>query len=318
MAQPETAQLRRIGPLEVSAVGLGCNNFGMKLDQAQTTEVVSAAIDAGITYFDNADIYGAGQSEVFLGEALKGRRDQIVLATKFGHPTSLPEGTPGGSPDWIRKKIEESLTALQTDRIDHYQLHMPDTDTPIAETLGVLDELVREGKVLELGCSNFSAAQLQEAATASSDLGLARFVTCQNHYSLLTRNPETEGVLDACNDTNVGFVPFFPLESGLLTGKYTKGQELPENSRLKNWGKRAEAFIDDDRLDVVADLTAFAADHGHTILELAMSWLAHNPRVTTVIAGATTPEQISSNVGAIGWVLSSDDRAEVDRICAVL
>lgn len=308
-------ETQKIGSLDVSVVGLGCNNFGMKLDQTQTTEVVTAAIDAGINYFDNADIYGGGESEVLLGEALKGRRDQVVVATKFGHPRSLPDGTRGGSPAWITKKVEESLTALQTDRIDHYQLHMPDTDTPIEETLGALDELVRQGKVLELGCSNFTSDQLNEAKTTSDDRALAPFRTCQNHYSLLTRNPEAEGVLDACTDTGVGFVPFFPLESGLLTGKYTKGAELPDNSRLKNWGSRAKQFIDDDRLDTVAELAAFATAQGHSVLELAMSWLATNPVVTTVIAGATTPEQVASNVAAAGWALTADERAEVDRIC---
>jgi aryl-alcohol dehydrogenase-like predicted oxidoreductase len=311
-------ETRMIGGLEVSVVGLGCNNFGMKLDQAQTTEVVSAAIDAGITYFDNADIYGGGQSEVLLGQALKGRRDEVIVATKFGHPTSLPEGTAGASPAWITKKVEESLTALATDRIDHYQLHMPDTTTPIEETLGALDQLVRDGKVRELGCSNFSAQQLHDAAQAAEAKGLSRFLTCQNYYSLLTRTPETEGVLEACAQTGVGFVPFFPLESGLLTGKYAKGEELPENSRLKNWGKRAAAFINDDRLDVVAQLSAFAQQQGNTILELAMSWLASNPVITTVIAGATTPEQVTANVGAVGWVLTADERAEVNRICGLV
>lgn len=306
-----------IGSLEVSTIGLGCNNFGMKLDQAQTTEVVSAAIDAGITYFDSADIYGGGESEVFLGQALKGRRDEVVVATKFGHPRSLPDGVKGGGASWITRKVEESLTALDTDRIDHYQLHMPDPDTPIEETLGALNGLVEAGKVLEIGCSNFSADQLTEASAAADSGGLARMLTCQNHYSLLTRTPETDGVLDACGDLGVGFVPFFPLESGLLTGKYRKGEELPENSRLKLWGSRADAFIDDERLDRVSRLTAFAEARGHSILELAMSWLAGNERVTTVIAGATSPEQIASNVAAAGWDLTPDERAEVDRLCAV-
>lgn len=309
---------RTIGALDVSLVGLGCNNFGMKLDQAETTVVVNAAIDAGITYFDNADIYGGGESEVFLGEALKTRRDEVVVATKFGHPTSLPDGTPGASPAWITKKVEESLAALQTDRIDHYQLHMPDTETPIEETLGALQQLVTDGKVLELGCSNFSADQLIEASVAAGERELAPFRTCQNHYSLLKRDPETSGVLDACDELGVGFVPFFPLESGLLTGKYVKGEALPENSRLKNWGQRAAAFIDDDRLNTVVELSEFAAKQGHTILELAMSWLAGNPRVTTVIAGATSVAQITANVAAAGWTLSSDERAEVDRICGVV
>jgi len=308
-------ETRRIGSLEASVIGLGCNNFGMKLDAAESAEVVNAALDAGITYFDTADLYGSGQSEVFLGQALAGRRDEAVIATKFGHPNCTPEGERGASASWIRRKVDESLTALAIDRIDHYQLHMPDDQTEIAETLGALHELVTEGKVAELGCSNFSAEQLDEAASVATAGDLSAFLTCQNHYSLLTRDPETTGVLDACERNGVGFVPFFPLESGLLTGKYAKGAELPENSRLKLWGKRAGMFIDDDRLDIVADLTAFAAGQGHTVLELAMSWLASNPRVTTVIAGATTPDQVAANVGAAGWSLTPDERAEVDRIC---
>jgi len=308
---------RKIGELEVSTVGLGCNNFGMKLDVTQTAEVVNAAIDAGITYFDCADIYGGGESEVFLGKALESRRDEVVLATKFGHYTSIPEGSHGGSAEWISKKVEESLTAMGTDRIDHYQLHWPDTDTPIEETLGALDQLVQDGKVLELGCSNFSAEQLNEAYGVAGHKGLTPFRTCQNHYSLLTRNPEQEGVLDACAATNVGFVPFFPLESGLLTGKSRKGEDLPDNSRLKNWGKRAAMFIDDDKLDLITQLAQFSEQQGHTLLELAMSWLASNPLVTTVIAGATTTDQIKTNVSAASWTLSDDERAEVDRICGV-
>lgn len=310
-------ETRKIGQLDVSVVGLGCNNFGMKLDAGQTAEVVNAAIEAGITYFDSADIYGDGQSEVFLGQALGSRRDEVVVATKFGYHTSIPEGARGGSAEWITKKVEESLTALGTDRIDHYQLHWPDTETPIEETLGTLHQLVQDGKVLEIGCSNFSAPQIGEAASAADSKGFSPFRTCQNHYSLLTRTPEVEGVLDACDAAGVGFVPFFPLESGLLTGKYRKGEDLPENSRLKNWGKRASMFIDDDKLDAVEALSVFAEGQGHSLLELAMSWLASNPVITTVIAGATTVEQIQTNVSAVGWQLSADERAEVDRICGV-
>ncbi len=310
-------ETRKIGELEVSVVGLGCNNFGAALDLEGTRAVVDAAIDAGITYLDTADIYGGTVSEQHLGEVLKGRRDAVVLATKFGHPTGVPEGRHGGSASWVHEATEASLRRLQTDRIDHLQIHSPDADTPVAETLGALDELVKAGKVLEIGCSNFSAAQLAEADAVSREQGLARFVTVQNHYSLLTRAPETEGVLDACAALDIGFVPFFPLESGLLTGKYSKGQPLPEDSRFARWGKRASAFIDDDKLDIVERLDAYATSQGHTLIELAMGWLVSNPQVTSVIAGATKGSQAQANVAAAqAWTLTDTQRAAVDQVLA--
>lgn len=308
-------ETRRIGSLEVSVVGLGCNNFGMAIDEAQTAEVVNAAIDAGVTYFDCADIYGSGKSEVFLGKALGKRRDQIVLATKFGFTGSADEGYQPGSAAWVRKAVERSLGKLGVEHIDHYQLHRPDPDTPIEETLGALDQLVAEGKVREIGCSNFSAEQINEAAETSTAKGLARFVTCQNHYSLFTREPEATGVLAACVEHNVGFVPFFPLESGLLSGKYRRGEELPADSRLAKWGKRGQAFINDERLAVVEQLSAYAAERGHSLLELAMSWLATNPAVATVIAGATRAEQVRANAASVGWAMTAAERADIDRIC---
>lgn len=310
-------ETRRIGQLEVSVVGLGCNNFGMVLDVEGTREVVDAALDAGVTYLDTADIYGGGASEEHLGAALKGRRDAVVLATKFGYGGSAPEGRAPGSAAWVRDATEASLRRLGTDRIDHLQLHQPDATTPIEETLGALDELVKAGKTREIGCSNFSADQLREADAAARANGTARFVTVQNHYSLLTRDPERTGVLGACDELGVGFVPFFPLESGLLTGKYRRGEPLPEDSRLHRWGKRASRFIDDDRLEVVERLEAYAASTGHSLLELALGWLVSNPAVATVIAGATKPSQVEGNVAAaLAWSLSPAERQQVEAALA--
>lgn len=310
-------EMRRIGGLEVSVVGLGCNNFGMMIDEAATGEVVRAALDAGINYLDTADLYGGGKSEEFLGRALGSRRDDVVVATKFGHSGSTPEGRRGGSPEWIREATDASLKRLGMDRIDHLQLHQPDPQTPIAETLGTLDELVREGKVREIGCSNFAADQLREADEVARREGLARFETVQNHYSLLTRAPERDGVLGACAELGVGFVPFFPLESGLLTGKYSSAQDLPEGTRLARWGKRAGAFIDEDKLATVARLEQFASGRGHSLLDLALSWHVSNPQVTTVIAGATKAPQVHANVAAAqAWPLSAAEREEVAALLA--
>jgi aryl-alcohol dehydrogenase-like predicted oxidoreductase len=308
---------RNIGQLDVSVVGLGCNNFGMRIDAAETARVVAAALDAGIDYFDTAESYGQGQSEEFLGKALGRDRDRAVIATKWGHTASLAEGERGGDPALIRRSLEASLRRLGTDRVDHYQLHRPDPDTPVAETLGALEELRQQGKIREIGCSAFSAAQLDEADDAAEARGVHRFASVQNHYSLLTRDPETDGVLDVCARRGIPFVPYFPLESGLLTGKYRQGQDLPEGSRLASWGKRASAFIDDDKLATVERLIAWSGERGHTLLELAMSWLASNPQVATVIAGATRPEQVNANVAAAGWRLSDAERAEVGRLAAV-
>jgi aryl-alcohol dehydrogenase-like predicted oxidoreductase len=299
---------RRIGTLEVSVVGLGCNNFGMKIGAADAKAVVDAALDSGVNYFDTAESYGNGKSEEHLGAAVVGRRDQVLIATKWGGRGS---GEHAGAPAAVRSAVEASLARLQTDYIDHYQLHRPDPDTPVADTLGVLAELRAEGKVREIGCSNFSAEQLDEAAAVAGKLDVAPFASVQNRYSLLTRDPEDNGVLEACGRHGVAFVPFFPLESGVLTGKYRPGEPLPEGSRLAAFGPRASAFIDDERLARVAVLSEWAAERGHTILDLAMSWLVSNPTVATVIAGATSPDQIRSNVAAAGWALSAADRAGV-------
>jgi len=299
---------RKIGSLDVSVVGLGCNNFGGRLDAAGTAAVVSAALDAGITLFDTADIYGGTRSEEFLGRALGERRRDVVLATKFG--MKVDDERRGARPEYVHQAAEDSLRRLGTDYIDLYQLHEPDPSVPIADTLGALDELVQAGKVREIGCSNFSVAQLREARAAVRP-GAARFVSVQNQYSLLHREPE-QGVLQECEREGLAFLPFFPLESGLLTGKVRRGQRAPEGSRLSE-GRYAGRFLSDERLDVVEELIAFAESRGHTLLELAFSWLLAHPPVASVIAGATKPEQVRANAAAAAWRLTSADLAEIDE-----
>jgi aryl-alcohol dehydrogenase-like predicted oxidoreductase len=301
---------RRIGGLEVSVVGLGCNNFGMRIDSDQTRAVVDAAIDAGIDYFDTAEGYGGGKSEEFLGAALAGRRESVHVATKWGMMPAADGAPANGSRNALRAAVEGSLRRLGTDYIDHYQLHNPDPATPIGDTLAALAELVDEGKVREIGCANFSAAQLDESAAA----GAAGFATVQNHYSLFTRDPETNGVLDACGRHSIGFVPYFPLESGLLTGKYKAGHDLPEDSRLAIWGERAGAFLTDERLAAVAAIDEWAESYGHTVLDAAMGWLTGNPQVATVISGATKVEQVRGNVAAGSWAMTADERAELEGL----
>ena len=301
-------QTRRIGSLEVSVVGLGCNNFGWRIDAEASAKVIEAALESGITFFDTADRYGKGQSEEFLGRALGSRRDQIILATKFG--MEMEKGQQGASPQYILEAIEASLRRLRTDRIDLYQLHQPDPKTPIADTLGALDQLVRAGKVREIGCSNFSATQIRAAADAAK-VG-AHFVSVQNEFSLFHREPETDGVLAECEARGVAFLPYFPLASGLLTGKYRQGKKLPKASRAADgWGPKV---FTEKNLEIVERLIEFAEGHDHTILELAFAWLlAHNP-VASVIAGASKPEQARTNAKAANWQLTSDDLAAIDAI----
>ena len=300
---------RTIGSLTVSEVGLGCNNFGMLIERKESDAVVGAALNAGITLFDTADMYGGTKSEEYLGQALGGRRDQIVLATKFGAPF---EGHTGGaSPAYIRTSLEESLRRLGTDRIDLYQLHYPDPNTPIAETLGALGELVAEGKIREIGCSNFEGAMLEEAADAVHG-GAPGFVSVQNAYSLLHRDPEDE-VLGFCDRTHTAFLPYFPLASGLLSGKYHSAT-APEGTRLAAWGAFAKDQLSDERLATVAGLDALARSEGHTVLDLAFAWLLSRPSVASVIAGATKPEQVAANAAAGQWKPSAELLAQVDAI----
>ena len=303
-----------IGSLTASAVGLGCNNFGMRIDADRSQEVVHAALDAGIDFFDTADVYGATRSEEFLGRALAGRRDEAVVATKFGSP--LGEGRGGASAAWVAQACEDSLRRLDTDRIDLYQLHQPDPDVPIEETLGALDELVRAGKVREIGNSNFTAAQIDEAADVAAAKGWATFVTAQNHYSLLDRRVQAE-VVPACERHGLVMLPYFPLASGLLTGKYRRGEAAPEGTRLSLMpASRVDRVLNERNFDLVERLTAWAGTRGHSILDLAFAWLAAQPAMGPIIAGATSPDQVRANVAAAGWALSDDELDEVDGILA--
>jgi aryl-alcohol dehydrogenase-like predicted oxidoreductase len=305
---------RAIGSIDVSLAGLGCNNFGRRIDEDRSRAVIDAALDAGITTFDTADIYGDGASETFLGRTLSARRDDVVIVSKFGMGTP-PAGLSGGHPAYVAAACDASLERLGTDRIDVYLHHTPDDAIPVADTLGALAELVAAGKVREIGCSNYSAAQLDAAEREAGGLGVPRFVTVQNEYSLLLREPEAE-VLPACERLGLSFMPYFPLASGLLTGKYRRDEAAPAGSRLARPGFEDE--LRDARFDVVERLEAFAADRGHTLLELALSWLAARPAVSTVIAGATTPEQVRANVAALtAWQLSTEDLVAVDRLAPI-
>jgi aryl-alcohol dehydrogenase-like predicted oxidoreductase len=303
-------EMRSIGSIPVPLAGVGCNNFGRRIDEGRAKEVVDAAFEVGATLFDTADLYGSGASEEFLGKALRSRRDEAVIVSKFGMRTP-PDGLSGGDPVWVVRACEDSLTRLATDRIDVYLIHTPDDATPIADTLTAMSHLVDEGKVREIGCSNFSAEQLEEAEEAAKEKGVRRFVTVQNEYSLLAREAREE-VLPACRKLGLSFMPYFPLASGLLTGKYRKGQPPPPGTRLAG---RGDELLNDERLDLVERLMAFAEQRGHTILELAMSWLASQPEIATVIAGATSAEQVRANAEAVeAWRLSEDEFAEIDDL----
>lgn len=301
-------QTRKVGSLQVSVVGLGCNNFGWRIDAEASAKVIDTAIESGVTFFDTADRYGKGQSEDFLGRALGKRRDQIILATKFG--MEMEKGQQGASPKYVLEAVDASLRRLRTDRIDLYQLHQPDSKTPITDTLGALDELVRAGKVREIGCSNFSVVQIREATDASQ--GRAQFVSVQNEFSLFHREPETNGVLPECERRRLAFLPYFPLASGLLTGKYREGKKLPKGSRAADgWGPKV---FTEQNLAIVELLIEFAESKGHTILELAFSWLLSHKSVASVIAGASKPEQVRANAKAADWQLAADDLAQIDAI----
>ncbi|WP_205650158.1 aldo/keto reductase [Actinoplanes solisilvae] len=309
---------RRLGSsgLVVSVVGIGCNNFGRKLDAEGTREVVDAAFDAGITLFDTADIYGTphGASEQCLGAALKGRRDEVVLATKFGMNM---EGLNGndfdarGSRRYIVRAVESSLRRLETDYIDLYQIHDPDPGTPIDETLAALDDLVRGGKVRYLGNSNFAGWQIADADWTARAGGLTPFVSAQNQYSLLHREVETE-VVPACEQFGLGLLPFFPLDSGLLSGKYQRGVKPAAGTRLSL--DRYQRWLDGADWDTIDALTAFGAERGHSLLDVAIAGLAARPAVASVIAGATTAEQVQANAAAGAWHLSADDVAALDKL----
>ena len=306
-------KLRNLGKtgLLVSTVGLGCNNFGWRADLAQTKAIIHKALDVGITFFDTADSYGP--SEEFIGETLGPRRPEIVLATKFSSPLDQSGMRQGASRRYIMMAVESSLRRLKTDWIDLYQLHWPDPKTPIEETLRALDDLVRQGKVRYVGCSNVSAAQLVEAQWTARHFGLNAFASAQNEYSLLFRGLERE-LLPTAERYGAGILPYFPLANGLLTGRYKPNEPLPKDGRLAD----APAFFDPykapDKIATAQKLTEFAKSRGRTPVELAMSWLASRPAVSSIIAGASRPEQVEQNARAADWDLTPADLAEIDRI----
>ena len=300
-------QTRRIGSLSVSVVGLGCNNFGMTIDERQSAEVVHAALDAGINFFDTADIYGGTESERFLGKALGARRKDAVIATKFGMRAN-DEFQGGARPEYVTRAADASLKRLNIDRIDLFQLHKPDSSVPIADTLGAMNDLVQAGKVREIGCSNFSVGQLREAE-AVAKAGAAKFVSVQNQYSLLHREPEKD-VLPECERLGLAFLPYFPLANGLLTGKYARGVTPPKGTRMAmSW---AASGMTDKNFAIVEGLTAIAARGRHSMLELAISWLLRKDVVASVIAGATRPEQVRANAAAANWQFSREELAAID------
>jgi aryl-alcohol dehydrogenase-like predicted oxidoreductase len=305
---------RRLGTsaLEVSAVGLGGNNFGGRLDLAATRRVVHAALDAGITLIDTADLYNEGASEECLGQVLGARRKEVVLATKFGLSLDAVGRRTGASRRGIVAALEASLKRLATDWIDLYQLHRPDPATPIEETLRALDNLVRAGKVRFIGCSNLSAREVIAAQEAAGHHGLTAFVCCQDQYSLLARDIERD-LIPAMETQGLSLLPYFPLASGLLTGKYRR-DAMPESARLTYSARHADRFISERNWRMVEELDAFCARRGRKLIELAFGWLLARPIVASVIAGASTPEQVEGNVRAVGWALAKEDLAEIDRI----
>jgi aryl-alcohol dehydrogenase-like predicted oxidoreductase len=286
---------RSLGSLSVSVVGIGCNNFGARLDQEGTNNVVHSALESGINFFDTADIYGATQSEVLLGKALGSRRSDVVIASKFGMP--IDDTRFGAKPAYVKQACEDSLRRLGTDYIDLYQLHYPDDTTPIADTLGALHELVAQGKVREIGCSNLNPSQLKAAKEAAGS-GPA-FVSIQNQYSLLARDPEHDGVLDACEEFGLGFLPFYPLANGLLTGKYVPGQPIPEGTRLSLMSPERSAHWKSDKLMArVGALVQYADEVEIPLLTMAFSWLLARNQVSSVIAGASNADQVRANAAA--------------------
>jgi aryl-alcohol dehydrogenase-like predicted oxidoreductase len=311
-------EIRNLGKsgLRVSAIGLGCNNFGARIDRQATAAVLDAAFEHGITLFDTADVYGErGGSETVMGELLGDRRKQIVLATKFGMPMDDSGAKQGGSRRYIMQAVEDSLKRLRTDWIDLYQLHRVDPRTPIEETLRALDDLIRQGKVRYVGCSNLPAWEMAEAEWTARVEHLNAFVSCQDEYSLLVRSIERD-VMPAARKYGLGLLPFFPLASGLLTGKYKRNAPMPEGARLTKTQRLADRYVTDRNWPIVEKLSDFAEARGRSMLELAFSWLLAQAPVSSVIAGATRPEQIAQNVKAGGWKLTAEELQEIDSITA--
>jgi aryl-alcohol dehydrogenase-like predicted oxidoreductase len=299
-----------IGDLEVSVVGLGCNNFGRALDKVGSAAVVDAALDVGINHFDTASNYGEGQSESFLGAALGARRDDVVIATKVGVPIPGWEGSGGAAPDYVRQVLERSLTELGTDYVDIYMIHFPDPKTPIEDTLAVMSAMVDEGKVRQIGCSNFDPAQLNEALAVSAERGWPPFVCDQVEYSLLHREPEENGLAELCVQSGVALLPYYPLANGLLTGKTKRGGEPQGRLRME----RYQEYLTDENFDVVEAVERFARDRGLTMVQVALGWLLSREAVPAVTAGATSPEQIRSNAAAADWEPSADDLASLEDL----
>jgi aryl-alcohol dehydrogenase-like predicted oxidoreductase len=309
-------EYRNIGHsgLPVSAVGLGCNNFGQRCDAEQTAAVVHKALELGVTLFDTADIYGpAGVSEEYLGRALEGHREEVVIATKFVGPMGGGPLMRGASRRYVLQAVEASLRRLGTDHIDLYQVHFPDTRTPIEETMRALDDLVRQGKVRYIGCSNFAGWQVVEAQWIARSEHLTPFVSAQNEYNLLNRSIEAE-LVPACSKYGLGVLPYFPLASGFLTGKYRPGEPPPAGTRLALVRTLADKVLTEEHNDRLRDLESFAQGKGRTMLELAVGWLASQSHVASVIAGATRPEQIEENVAAAEWRLTAEELKEIDGI----
>ncbi|MBK17451.1 MAG: aldo/keto reductase [Rhodospirillaceae bacterium] len=302
---------RRIGGesgFDITLVGLGCNAFGRRIDQDATTRVIDGALDAGITFFDTAEGYGDGRSEQYIGNALKGRRDQVILATKVGYNMLHVEGKGRGSPENIRVAIDLSLEKLQTDCVDLYQIHRPDPSTPIAETLGAFNDLRTQGKIRLFGCSNYSGEQMSEAVNLASEAGYQGFVTAQNKWNVLQRDIEAD-LTPVCGKNGIGILPYYPLEMGLLTGKYRRGEGAPPGTRLDG-----DARLGDANFDHIEALEQFAKSRGYDLITLAVSWLASQKVTASVIAGATRYEQLVQNAEAASWKMTEEDLAEIDRI----
>jgi aryl-alcohol dehydrogenase-like predicted oxidoreductase len=299
--------------IEVPIVGIGCNNFGGRTDEERSRRTILAALDLGVGFFDTADIYSRGRSEEILGRALGRRRDEAVIATKFGGSMGS-EDRSGGSRRWITQAVEGSLRRLGTDRIDLYQHHFFDDRTPLEETLGALDGLIQTGKVRAIGCSNYSGAQIEEASAIATDHGWARYVTAQNEYSLLERAEVEESVIPACSRLGMGVLPYFPLASGLLTGKYHRGEQPPPGTRLGRDISRANDLMTDANFDILEALERFARQHAVEVIDVAIGALAAQPQVVSVIAGATSPEQVAANAHAGRWTPSASDLEEIDRV----
>jgi aryl-alcohol dehydrogenase-like predicted oxidoreductase len=311
----EQRNLGRSG-LIVSAVGLGCNNFGGRVDEKATRAVVHKALDCGITFFDGADTYGVqGASEEFLGKALAGHRNQVVLATKFARPMDREGRLQGASRRYIMAAVEASLKRLNTDHIDLYYQHIADPKTPIEETLRALDDLVRQGKIRYIACSTLSAWQVVEAQWTSIHFNLARYACCQERYNLLERELDRE-LMPVIQSYGLGLIPFSPLANGLLTAKYRRNEPPPAGARLTTTTQAAARYLTERNWAIVERLEAFCAARGHSLLELAIGWLLHRPGVASVIAGATRPEQVEANVRAAEWALSREDMDEIDRLTA--